>query len=151
MFLLCEFNIFVIFNTGSSVNSESTTMFLEEHNVLRSVRSGFCVFDSRGFGYNDREDESLMELSQWTSEGVKHNQPCCRLSDESRNVNIGSTSTSTSRKFSKRQVNCAMVVANMADLYDQLKTGDSKPLEATREVFCQPDLKRGSKFFLIIL
>ena len=27
-------------------------MFLEEHNVLRSMRSGFCVYDSRGVDLN---------------------------------------------------------------------------------------------------
>ncbi|XP_021722254.1 uncharacterized protein LOC110689760 [Chenopodium quinoa] len=135
--------------SGSSVNSESTTMFLEEHNVLRSVRAGFCVFDSRGFDYSDRADKSLIELSQWTSEGVKHNQPCSRLSDETRNITIGSTTTS--RKYSKRQVNCAIVVANMADLYDRLQAGDSKHLEATREVFCHPGLKRGNQNPILVL
>lgn len=135
--------------SGSSINSESTTMFLEEHNVLRSVRAGFCVFDSRGFDYDDRADESLLELSQWTVDGVKHNQLCSRSRDEYRNVNIGSTSTSN--KFVKRQVNCAMVVANMADIYDSLKAGDSKPLEATKEAFCYPGLKRGNQNPILVL
>lgn len=133
--------------SGSSVASESTTMLLEEHNVLRSMRAGFCVYDSRGFNYNDRTNESLNELSQWTGEGVQHNQPCCRAMDESRIETIGSTS----RRFARRQVNCAMVVANMADVYKSLKDGDSKHLEATRDVFGFPGLKRGNQNPILVL
>ena len=115
-------------------------MVLEEHNVLRSMRAGFCVYDSRGFGYKDPIDETLLELSQWANEGVQHNQICYRSGDE---FPVGPTSTS--RRFARRQVNCAMLVGNMADLYDSLKGGDSSPLEATKAVFCYSALKRGSK------
>lgn len=134
-------------NIASATKTESTTMFLEEHNVVRSMRAGFCVYDSRGFDYDDRGDETLCELNQWTVEGVKHNQPCSRSRDESRNVSLGATTTS--RKFAKRQVNCAMVVANMAYLYERLKAGDSKTLESTRDMFSFPGLKIGSKFFFL--
>ncbi|KAK8636079.1 hypothetical protein V6N13_004789 [Hibiscus sabdariffa] len=55
-------------------------MYMEEHNVLRSMRSGFYVYDSRGFNYG-RTREALEELSSWMSEGVHRNQLCLRYSD----------------------------------------------------------------------
>lgn len=48
----------VFLHSGESSNY--TTMFLEEHNVLRSVRSGFCVYDTRGLDLN-RMREGLEE------------------------------------------------------------------------------------------
>ncbi|CAO2824351.1 unnamed protein product [Amaranthus hypochondriacus] len=132
--------------SGSSGNTESTTMVLEEHNVLRSMRAGFCVYDSRGFGYKDPIDETLLELSQWANEGIQHNQICYRPGDE---LPVGPTSTS--RRFARRQVNCAMLVANMADLYDRLKGGDSSPLEATKDVFSYSALKRGNQNPILVL
>ncbi|KAL2945289.1 Septin-1 [Bienertia sinuspersici] len=134
--------------SGSSVKSESTTMFLEEHNVLRSMRAGFCVYDSRGFDYDDDRD-TLLHLTQWTSEGVRHNQLCSRsnLKDDDALLNVNQTSS----KFLKRQVNCAMVVANMAFLYHHLMAADSKPLEPTKHVFCFPALKRGNQNPILVL
>ncbi|KAL0376388.1 UNVERIFIED_CONTAM: hypothetical protein Scaly_0756400 [Sesamum calycinum] len=40
------------FAQTSGEPSNHTTMYLEEHNVLRSPRSGFCVYDTRGLDQN---------------------------------------------------------------------------------------------------
>ena len=123
-------------------------MYMEEHNVLRSMRSGFCVYDSRGFDYG-RTREALDELSSWMSEGIHHNQLCLRngdctmLTDDGENVVMRSSS-----KFVQRRVNCVMVVANIAEIYKALKAGDLKPIEATRQLFCSPALRKSSKFSL---
>ncbi|KAK9756889.1 hypothetical protein RND81_01G127500 [Saponaria officinalis] len=123
-------------------------MMLEEHNVTRSMRAGFCVYDSRGFDYDDRQGETLVELSEWTADGVKHNQMCRRSGDSPACVTNRSSS-----KFARRQVNCAMVVANMADIYkDLVNTGGGlKCLEATKQVFCYHGLKRGNQNPILIL
>ncbi|KAH9605588.1 hypothetical protein KSS87_016326 [Heliosperma pusillum] len=134
--------------SGSSLTCGSTTMMLEEHNVTRSMRAGFCIYDSRGFDYNDRQGESLAELSEWTVQGVRHNQLCPRLRDPIDHLSVGSSS-----KFAKRRVNCAMVVANMAELYEELiKTGgSSKHLDSTKQVFSYSALKRGNQNPILIL
>lgn len=128
---------------------------MEENNVLRSMENGFCVFDSRGFEYN-RVKDGLEELSYWMAEGIRHNQPC------SKSVVYGITENDTltesdyltseaaasaSSRFVNRKVNCAMVVVNMAEIYGALKDGDSKHLEATKQFFCSPDLRKCSKLF----
>lgn len=141
--------------SGSTSKSEATTMFLEEHNVLRSKRSGFCVYDSRGFESDDLRggDRSLVELSKWMVDGVHHNQPCSRRGDDldCQMMMMTMRGCSQSNKFVKRHINCAIVVANMAEIYAGLKDGDSKPLEATKQVFCFPDLKKGNQNPILIL
>ncbi|XP_074268412.1 uncharacterized protein LOC141591828 [Silene latifolia] len=133
--------------SGSSSTSGSTTMVLEEHNVTRSMRAGFCVYDSRGFEYADRHSDNLSELSEWTGSGVRHNQMCRRSGDGPEYVSVGSSS-----KFVKRQVNCAMVVANMAEIYEDMKKNVGfKLLEATKEVFSYQGLKRGNQNPILIL
>lgn len=120
-------------------------MYLEEHNVLRSMRSGFCVFDSRGFNY-DRPKEALDELSSWVSEGVHHNQLCFRYGDFSLMTDEMVNAVRTSSNFVQRRVNCVMVVINMAEVYKAFKAADLKPLEATRQLFCSSALRKCSKF-----
>jgi hypothetical protein len=130
---------------GSS--SDCTTMLMEEHNVLRSMQSGFCVYDSRGFGYNQM-GENLEELSSWMTDGIHHNQPCLRSGDDALTKDdIENLTLNSSSKFVKRRVNCAMVVVNIAEIYKASKAGDFKPLEAIRELFCCPVLRKSSKPF----
>uniref|UniRef100_A0A2P2N2V8 G domain-containing protein n=1 Tax=Rhizophora mucronata TaxID=61149 RepID=A0A2P2N2V8_RHIMU len=137
---------------GIGRSSNYTTMYMEEHNVLRSMKNGFCVYDSRGFHYN-RMKESLEELSSWMSDGVHHNQLCWRSGDaalETENAEPFGVMR-TSSKFVQRRVNCVMVVVNMAEVCKALKAGDSKPLEATRELFSSPALRNCNESPLLIL
>ncbi|PPS05030.1 hypothetical protein GOBAR_AA15633 [Gossypium barbadense] len=143
--------IFKFSNLHAGSCSNYTTMYMEEHNVLRSMRSGFCVYDSRGFDYG-RTREALEELSSWMSEGVHHNQLCLRyrdskmMTDDMENNDMGSSS-----KFVLRRVNCVIVVANMAEIYQALKAGDLKPLEAIRQLFCCAALRKSNENPLVIL
>lgn len=122
---------------------------MEEHNVMRSTKSGFCVYDSRGFDY-DHMEENLEELSSWMIDGVHHNQLCLRPGDDAlteddiQNITFGS-----STKFVKRRVNYVMVVADMAEIYKASKAGDLKPLEAIRELFSCPVLRKSSKHSIV--
>ncbi|KAG9157108.1 hypothetical protein Leryth_026902 [Lithospermum erythrorhizon] len=49
--------------------------------VLRSMRNGFCIYDTRGFDCGEMGG-CLEELSTWMEDGVRHNQPCLRPGDE---------------------------------------------------------------------
>ncbi|XP_031288138.1 uncharacterized protein LOC116146824 [Pistacia vera] len=142
----------LLFAQTSSVSScDSTTMYMEEHNVLRSMRSGFCVYDSRGYDY-DRLSEGLEELSFLMGEGVHHNQLCLRSVDYSSTRNdVDADYVRSSSKFVQRRVNCAMVVVHMAEIYKALKASDSKPLEATRQLFCTPELRKCNENPILIL
>lgn len=128
-------------------------MFLEEHNVMRSTRSGFCVYDSRGFDYN-KLTESLEELSSWMREGVHHKQLCWRPGDYLlTKEEMGSLAVKSSTKFVNRRVNCVMVVVDIAKIYKALKAGDSKPLDATKDLFCSPAFRKcgQSHTYIIVL
>ncbi|GAA0146014.1 hypothetical protein LIER_06064 [Lithospermum erythrorhizon] len=59
----------------SSGSRNVVTLFLEE------MRSGFCVYDTRGFDCGEM-GHCLEELSSWMEDGVRHNQPCLRPGDE---------------------------------------------------------------------
>ncbi|KAJ9171760.1 hypothetical protein P3X46_015078 [Hevea brasiliensis] len=136
-------------SSGSAKNYE--TMYMEEHNVLRSLQSGFCVYDSRGFNY-DKMGEALEELSSWMIDGVHHNQPCLRSGDHTLLKDDAETAAlRSSSKFVQRRVNCSMVVVNIAEVHKALKAGDSKPLEATRELFCSPALRNCNENPILIL
>ncbi|KAL4379160.1 hypothetical protein GQ457_02G002360 [Hibiscus cannabinus] len=137
------------FAQTSSGSFGHTTMYLEEHNVLRSMQSGFCVYDSRGFDYG-RTIEALDELSCWMSEGIHHNQLCFRYGD-CMTMADDAEGTRSSAQFVQRRVNCVMVVANIAHIYISLKAGDFKPLEATRQLFCSPALRKSNENPLLIL
>lgn len=123
-------------------------MFLEEHNVVRSVRSGFCVFDTRGLDYNQM-NEGLEDVLTWISHGVRQNQPCCRPGDEK----LGNASAlhrpslGTISRFIRRKVNFAMVVANLAEIHEAFKSGDMKSVDAIRDLFQYPCIQKSSKFF----
>ncbi|EEF47309.1 uncharacterized protein LOC8265163 [Ricinus communis] len=137
--------------TSSGGAKNYTTMYMEEHNVMRSMQSGFCVFDSRGFNY-DKIGEALEELSSWMTDGVHHNQLCLRSGDATLlKDDIEAAASRSSSKFLIRRVNCAMVVVNIAEVYKALKAGDSKQLEATRELFCSPALRKCNENPILIL
>ncbi|KAH7517007.1 hypothetical protein FEM48_Zijuj09G0016300 [Ziziphus jujuba var. spinosa] len=138
-------------SSGGGSSSNYTTMFLEEHNVVRSMRSGFCVYDSRGFDYK-RVVEGLEELSNWMNEGVHHNQLCLRPSDDLLvEDDISILMSRSSSKFMRRKVNCPMVVVNMMEIYKAFKAGDSKPLEATKKLYCSPAFRKCTENPILIL
>lgn len=120
-------------------------MFLEEHNVLRSPRSGLCVFDSRGFD-QVRMDEGLDEVSTWMIEGVRHNQPCYRLGEDDHHNMNGSSTVRNSSRYVKRRVNCVMIVADLLQIHEAFKSGDLNPIEALRDLFRLDSIKNLSKF-----
>lgn len=119
-------------------------MFLEEHNVLRSTRSGFCIYDTRGLDVN-RVIEGLEEVEEWMSFGVRHYQPCLRPGDGESLTRDGRVPPLSSARFSTRQVNCVLVVADVSEIYGTLRAGDSKPLEAMAELFHCPAIRKSSK------
>lgn len=138
------------FAQTSNYPSSHTTMYMEEHNVLRSMRSGFCVYDTRGLDVNDMR-VGLEEVSGWMTCGVRHYQPCLRPGDVDAAAREGSVPLLSSARFNTRQVNCAMVVANMAELYNAVKTSDLKPLEATKELFHCPAIRKSNDNPLLVL
>ncbi|CAI9771090.1 unnamed protein product [Fraxinus pennsylvanica] len=133
------------FAQTSGESSNYTTMFLEEHNVLRSPRSGFCVNDTRGLDQNQMND-GLEEVSTWMSTGVRHNQPCYRPGDESG----GSMGQSNSR-YVKRKVNFVMVVADLSKIHKAFKCGDLKPVQGLRDLFHLPSIKKCNENPILIL
>lgn len=118
-------------------------MYLEEHNVLRSLRSGFCVYDTRGLDVNQMR-EGLDDVSEWMSNGVRHYQLCLRPGDDVFRREAPVTPIMGNARFGRRQVNCALVVANMAQICNGVKSGDLKPMEATKDLFHCPALRRSS-------
>lgn len=126
-------------------------MFLEEHNVIRSLRSGFCVYDSRGFDYDQASEVVDVELSDWINDGVHHNQLCMRAGDQYSlprdELEALSARSSSSSKFARRRVNCAMVVVNAAEVYVALKAANHKPLDAVKELYRSPVFKKWGEFF----
>lgn len=124
-------------------------MSMEEHNVMRSMRSGLCVYDTVGFDY-DRVDECVEKLLEWVSDGVHHKQVCPNQGDsELRKEELGVPLFRSFSRFAKRKVNCVMVVANISEICNSLKAGDKKPLEDIKALFCSPALQHCSKTVLI--
>ncbi|CAI9104902.1 OLC1v1003692C1 [Oldenlandia corymbosa var. corymbosa] len=115
--------------------SPYASLFMEEHNVLRSPRSGFCVYDTRGFDYGDA-DEALDQFSRWMTEGVHHGQHCLRSSDciPDRDA-LELHSTKCANMFTIRRVNCVMLVINLEEIREAVRIGDMKPLDVLAEVF----------------
>ncbi|CAK9171793.1 unnamed protein product [Ilex paraguariensis] len=105
-----------------------------------------------GFEY-DRVDESLEELSEWITDGVHHNQLCLRSGDRlsSSKDELGINFLRSSSQFANRRVNYVMVVANVAEIYKALKASDSNPLEALRQLFCSPALRKRNEDPILIL
>lgn len=116
------------------------------------MQSGFCVYDTRGLDY-EQVDQSLEEVDEWMTDGIHHNQLCLRSGNSvlSEDDKEPTTSLRSSSNFTKRTVNCAMVVANVAEIYRAFKSGDSNPLKATRALFCHPALRKCSKFLSLSL
>ncbi|XP_016477353.2 uncharacterized protein LOC107798837 [Nicotiana tabacum] len=134
--------------TSSGIASAYTSLIMEEHNVLRSTRSGFCIYDTRGFDY-DKVDEGLQELKEWMSDGVHHKKLCSRPGDIL--PKLDSKLEDASSMFVKRKVNCVMLVANASEIYKSLRVGDLKPLDALKQLFCSPVLKKSSGNPMLIL
>ncbi|MQM15669.1 hypothetical protein Taro_048618 [Colocasia esculenta] len=111
------------------------TRVLEEHNVLRSMRNGFCVYDSRGFEY-ERTAEGLEEIAGWVENGVHHLQHCSggRGSGEE-GIPLGRP------RYVRRKVNCVLMVADMAEIHKASKAGDARPLDAARALFRSPSVR----------
>lgn len=118
-------------------------MFLEEHNVLRSMRSGFCVYDTRGLDTNDMI-EGLDEVSTWMTRGVRHNQPCFRHGDYNNNKDINGGGTNT--RYTKRKVDCAIIVADLSEINKAFSSGDLKHVVALKSLFNNPSIRKSSKF-----
>ncbi|KAI3823549.1 hypothetical protein L1987_04988 [Smallanthus sonchifolius] len=134
------------FSQTSSESSDYSTMILEEHNVLRSTRNGFCVYDSRGLDYN-RMDDCLKEVARWMTDGVRHNQPC-RFGENDVDVSLNCSSGG----FVRRRVNYAAVVADLTDVYKAFFCGgDFKPVEAIKSLFHCPSLRASNVDPILIL
>ncbi|CAA0834242.1 Unknown protein [Striga hermonthica] len=129
--------------------SNYTTMYLEEHNVVRSDRSGFCVYDTRGLDAA-RMDEGLVEVSKWMSRGVHHNQPCHRPGDDESKA-LGSIMQLTASSFVKRKVNCVMVVADLSQIHKAFESGDMNSVEAVRDLFHLSAIKNSNENPIFIL
>ncbi|KAK4405501.1 hypothetical protein Sango_0556600 [Sesamum angolense] len=133
------------FAQTSGEPSNHTTMYLEEHNVLRSPRSGFCVYDTRGLDQNHMV-EGLGEVSTWMSDGVRHNQPCHRSVNE-KDEGLDGPMGLTNSRYIKRKVNCVMVVADLSQIHKALQCGDLMSIEALRAIFHFSAVKSSSKSF----
>nr|GLL43846.1 uncharacterized protein LOC109175267 [Ipomoea trifida] len=141
------------FAQTSSQSTKFTTMLLEEHNVLRSMKSGFCVYDTRGLDC-DKMDEGMEDVWSWMSDGVRHNQPCCRASDDRGIGEYGEMMESIGRcanKYCKRRVNCVMVVADMEEASKDFSSGDLKHVEAINMIFHSPSIRRSNENPILIL
>lgn len=117
-------------------------MLLEEHNVLRSMRSGFCVYDTRGLDTNDMI-EGLDEVSIWMTRGVRHNQPCFRHGDYNNKVINGG---GTNARYTKRKVDCAIIVADLSEISKAFSSGDLNHIVALKSLFNNPSIRKSSKF-----
>ncbi|XP_057475891.1 uncharacterized protein LOC130763877 [Actinidia eriantha] len=140
------------FAQTSSESSNYTTMYMEEHNVLRSMRNGFCMYDTRGFDCYEMS-EGLEEVKAWVADGVRHYQLCSRPGDKEPcgGVALSMGSQLSSSRFAKRQVNCVMVVADLAEINKGFKDGDLKSIEATRELFQCPSIRKSNENPILIL
>ncbi|CDO98801.1 unnamed protein product [Coffea canephora] len=138
--------------TSGGSSHRSRTVFLEEHIVVRSARSGFCVFDTRGLDCNQM-NAGLEDVSTWMSLGVRQNQPCCRPGDEMLGTAtaVRGSSFNTSSRYMNRRVNCAMVVANLAEIHKAFRSGDLKPVEAIRALFQYPCIQKCNESPILIL
>ncbi|XP_049407785.1 uncharacterized protein LOC125871230 [Solanum stenotomum] len=138
--------------TSSGNDCGYTTLTMEEHNVLRSTRSGFCIYDTRGFDY-DRVDEALLELKEWMApDGVHHKKLCSRQEDHVLVPMLNNElEDASSSMFIKRRVNCVMVVANAYEIYKSLKLDDFKPLDALKQLYCSSSLNKSNGNPILIL
>ncbi|KAI4319385.1 hypothetical protein MLD38_032986 [Melastoma candidum] len=131
----------------------ATTMYLEEHNVARSQKGGFCVFDSRGLERTQLH-VGLEELLEWMIDGVRHNQPCTRPGDPPTGDDEdhgGISSPRTCSRFVTRNVNCVVVVVDMAEAYKGIVSDNWKQIEALKEIFTCPPIRNLSERPLVVL
>ncbi|KAL9662467.1 hypothetical protein QQ045_027300 [Rhodiola kirilowii] len=135
------------FAQTSCESSRYTTVLLEEHNVLRSPRSGFCVYDSRGVDKNKME-EGLDEVCSLMVNGVRHYQLRSRTGDES---SMETQAQLSSARFVSRPVNCNVLVVNMVDIVNSMRAGDSATLEATRELFNFHAIRKSNENPILVL
>ncbi|KAL7595984.1 hypothetical protein Lser_V15G28110 [Lactuca serriola] len=134
------------FSQTSNESSNYSTMILEEHNVLRSQRNGFCVYDSRGLDL-DRMEEGIEEIKEWMTNGIRHNQPCRFGEDD-----VGLSLNCSSGGFVKRRVNYVVVVANLADVYKAFFSGgDLKPVLAIKSLFHCSSIRTSNSDPILIL
>ncbi|KAI7749745.1 hypothetical protein M8C21_015600 [Ambrosia artemisiifolia] len=137
---------FIPFSQTSNEMSNYSTMILEEHNVLRSTRNGFCVYDSRGLDC-DRIEDCLKEVTRWMTDGVRHNEPC-RFGDEDVSVGVHGSYDG----FVRRKVNYVMVVVDLSDVHKAFfRGGDFKAVEAVKSLFRCPSLKTSNVDPILIL
>ncbi|KAF5819186.1 putative P-loop containing nucleoside triphosphate hydrolase [Helianthus annuus] len=137
---------FIPFTQTSNEASNYSTMILEEHNVLRSTRNGFCVYDSRGLDCN-RMDECLKEVTRWMTDGVRHNESC-RFGEEDVDVSVHACYDG----YVRRRVNYVMVVADLMDVYKAFFCGgDFKPVVALKSLFHCPSIKTSNVDPILIL
>ncbi|KAL3626571.1 hypothetical protein CASFOL_030120 [Castilleja foliolosa] len=127
--------------------SNYTTMHLEEHNVLRSPRGGFCVYDTRGLD-PARMVEGLDEISTWMSNGVRHNSPCHRFGDDKSKI---LDMKITNSRYIKRKVNCVMVVADLSKIHIAFTSGDLKSMKAIKDLFHLSAVKNSNENPILIL
>lgn len=127
-------------------------MYLEEHNVLRSPRCGFCVYDTRGLDQT-RMEEGLEEVSSWMSDGVRHHQPCYRAGDENIKglTQLNESVELTNSRYINRKVNFVMVVADLSEIHRAFKSGDLAPIVALKALFHFPPIKNSSKPCILAL
>ncbi|KAI7749744.1 hypothetical protein M8C21_015599 [Ambrosia artemisiifolia] len=134
------------FSQTSDESSNYSTMILEEHNVLRSTRNGFCIYDSRGLDCNRMED-GLKEVTRWMTDGVCHNQPC-HFGENDVNIKLNCSSDG----FVRRRVNYVVVVADLTDVYKAFFCGgDFKPVDALKSLFHCPSIKTSNVDPILIL
>ena len=105
------------------------------------------MYDNRGVDLN-RMREGLEEISSWMSDGVRHYQPCSRTEDNAATIpQIGCQLSSA--RFTPRPVNCAVLVVNLAETAGAFKKGDLKPLQAIRDLFRCPAIRKSSNPLLL--
>ncbi|GAA0185191.1 hypothetical protein LIER_32479 [Lithospermum erythrorhizon] len=135
-------------SSGNGFGYRSLSM--EEHNVLRSTCSGFCVYDTRGFNY-DQLEESLEELSNWMTKGVHHKEVSSQIEEKVSRHEMHLPSLSSYSAFTTRRVNCIMVVANVAEISEGVKLGDKTALEALKQLYNFATLKKFNENPILIL
>lgn len=136
------------FSQTSNESQNYSTMILEEHNVLRSTRNGFCIYDSRGLDVN-RMEEGLEEVGRWLKDGVRHNQQC-RFGEDDDDVEVSLNCSSDG--YVKRKVNYVAVVADLTVVYKAFFCGgDFTPVLAIKSLFHSPSIRTSNANPLLIL
>lgn len=99
-------------------------------------------------------DEGMEDVWSWMWDGVRHNQPCCRASDDRGIGDYGEMNESMGRRcavYCKRRVNCVLVVADLEEACKDFSSGDLKHVEALKTIFHSPSIRRSSQFFFTLI